>query len=115
VSLSKPLKPSVQLKANNGDVSLMTKQKFDYMLEIERLRARIDEIDEEIIRLLRERIEVASRIGEVKARLGLPVVDEGREKVVLERAGEFRQVFEAIIRVSRDVQRVRVLQQDKRD
>ena len=115
MSLPKPLKPSVQLKAGNCDVSSNLKTKADDLSEIDRLRKRIDEIDEEIIRLLRERIEVASCIGEVKARLGVPIVDEGREKVVLERAGEFRQVFEAIIRVSRDVQRVRVLQQDKRD
>ncbi|MCD6373435.1 MAG: chorismate mutase [Thermococcus sp.] len=85
------------------------------MSEIERLRARIDEIDREILRLLDERMEVALRIGEVKARLNVPIPDPAREMEVLERAGEFRPVFEAILEVSRDVQRIRILQQNKRD
>ena len=114
MSLSKPLKSSVQFKAGDGDVSPILVTKIDGMSEIERLRARIDEIDREIIRLLDERMEVASRIGDVKATLGVPVLDRDREREVLERAGKFKPVFEAILEVSRNVQRVRVLQQDKR-
>lgn len=98
----------------DGDVLPILKAQIDSISEIKALRARIDEIDREILRLLEERMEVALRIGEVKARLSVPILDPAREMEVLERAGKFRPVFEAILEVSRDVQRVRILQQDKR-
>ncbi|ALV62720.1 Chorismate mutase I [Thermococcus sp. 2319x1] len=77
------------------------------------MRRRIDEIDKEIIHLLQERFEIARKIGEVKLKSGLPVYDPKREEEVLLRAGNFRRVFETILEVSKDVQRLRILQQDK--
>jgi chorismate mutase len=77
------------------------------------LRRQIDRIDTEILHLLQERLEIARKIGEVKLKSGLPVYDPKREEEVLLRAGHFRRVFETILEVSKDVQRVRVLQQDK--
>ncbi|MBP1912804.1 chorismate mutase [Thermococcus stetteri] len=82
--------------------------------ELALLRRRIDEIDEEIISLLYERLEIARKIEEVKLKSGLPIYDPEREEEVLRWTGQFREVFEAILEVSRDVQRLRVLQQDKR-
>ncbi|WP_031499662.1 chorismate mutase [Bryobacter aggregatus] len=48
-------------------------------------RGRIDALDEKIILLLNERAEVALEIGQAKANAGLPVVELGRERVVIDR------------------------------
>lgn len=53
-------------------------------MEIEELRKRIDQVDLELIKLLKERSELVNRILEVKKRLGLPLKDVKREKEVLE-------------------------------
>ncbi len=76
--------------------------------EIAELRRRIDELDREFLRLLDERVMVARKIGRVKGSLGLNVRDPEREREVLERAGEHRRVFEAILADSRLAQRGRV-------
>ncbi|ACJ16628.1 chorismate mutase [Thermococcus onnurineus NA1] len=76
----------------------------DRVLKIKELRGEIDRIDEEIIKLLEKRLEVAREIGTLKAAAGLPIIDNEREREVLERAKKFRRIFEAIIAVSRDVQ-----------
>ncbi|WP_227738504.1 chorismate mutase [Thermococcus paralvinellae] len=79
------------------------------MVELERLhelRKRIDEIDKQIIELLEKRVRIAKEIGEIKRELNLPIRDEKREEEVLRRAGKFREVFEKIVEVCRDVQRV---------
>lgn len=48
------------------------------------LRKKIDEIDEELVRLLSRRMAVAARIGEEKRREHGPLADAEREDVVLE-------------------------------
>ncbi|MBP1357028.1 MAG: bifunctional chorismate mutase/prephenate dehydrogenase [Sulfolobus sp.] len=47
--------------------------------EISKLRNDIDKIDEEIVRLLKTRIELVKKIGEIKHKEKLPVADENRE------------------------------------
>jgi chorismate mutase/prephenate dehydratase len=54
--------------------------------ELSKLRKRIDEIDEALLGLLKERLEVAKRIGAEKDALGLPIRDPGREDEVLAKA-----------------------------
>ncbi|WP_324735665.1 chorismate mutase [Thermococcus sp. SY098] len=79
------------------------------MVELERLhelRKRIDEIDKQIIELLEERVRIAEEIGEIKKELNLPITDEKREEEVLKKAGKFREVFEKIVEVCKDVQRL---------
>jgi prephenate dehydrogenase/chorismate mutase len=70
-------------------------------MELEELRKEIDEIDREILRLLEKRVEVARKIGEIKRREGKGVVDESREREVVNRAGRFASVFREIVRVCR--------------
>jgi len=70
------------------------------------LRKRIDEIDEQIIELLEERLRIAKEIGEIKRELNLPIRDEKREEEVLKRVGKFKEIFEKIVEVCRDVQRL---------
>jgi len=43
------------------------------------LRKRIDEIDEQILRLLKERVDVCENIGVLKRERGVPVRDRDRE------------------------------------
>ena len=71
------------------------------------LRSLIDRIDSEIIELLRERMRLCIEVGKLKESYGIPVVDPKREAEVLRRAGEFREVFEVIIKLCREVQGVR--------
>ncbi len=78
------------------------------------LRARIDQIDEEIIRLLRERMELAQRIGKIKEAKGVQTFDLGREKQILKRVLELNQgifpeetlkvIYSEIIRACRSSQ-----------
>jgi chorismate mutase len=83
-------------------------------MRIEDCREEIDRIDGELLRLLNRRARLALEIGEMKARAGLPLKDEGREREVLSRssvanAGPLGQnsvarIFRRIIRESRRVE-----------
>ena len=55
---------------------------------IEELRAEIDRIDREMIRLYGERMETARQIGRYKQAHNLPVTDPAREREVLNKAGK---------------------------
>lgn len=48
-------------------------------------RARIDELDDQLIRLLAERFEITKAVGAHKAAVGLPAADPGREARQVER------------------------------
>jgi chorismate mutase/prephenate dehydratase len=50
------------------------------MADLKELRSRIDEIDEELVRLFQERMDVAVEIGQHKQENGLPVFDPARER-----------------------------------
>ncbi|HLN45718.1 MAG: chorismate mutase [Chloroflexota bacterium] len=52
------------------------------MQDIQRLRKRIDQIDENILQLLGERAEICRSIGILKKEQGLPVIDTFRENEV---------------------------------
>ncbi|OUV77886.1 MAG: chorismate mutase [Acidimicrobiaceae bacterium TMED130] len=51
-------------------------------------RARIDELDEQLICLLAERFEITKTVGELKAKTGLPAADPQREKEQISRLHE---------------------------
>lgn len=81
------------------------------METIEELRERLDEVDDEIVRLFERRMELGARIGECKIRDGLKVVDRQREKDKLQDVAgkvstEFgkkgiRELFEQLIAMNR--------------
>ncbi|BDC19727.1 chorismate mutase [Acidianus sp. HS-5] len=54
------------------------------MSELENLRKEIEEIDENIIKLLARRFQVSQEIGKIKKEKGLPITDENRESKVKE-------------------------------
>lgn len=53
------------------------------VLNIEELRARIDVIDEQLVRLLNVRVACAVEVGRLKGEAGLPVYQPEREAQVL--------------------------------
>ncbi len=72
--------------------------------EMDALRAGIDEVDEEIVRLLDRRARMARRIGEIKQQKGLEAYAPARERAVLDRVeslgeGDFpKRGLEAVFR-----------------
>jgi chorismate mutase / prephenate dehydratase len=72
--------------------------------ELQALRAGIDSVDEEIVRLLDKRARLARRIGEIKQENGLEAYAPARERAVMNRvkdlsAGDFpRAGLEAVFR-----------------
>ncbi len=56
--------------------------------ELAKYRAHIDEIDESLVRLLAQRFEVTTDIGQLKMSAGLDAVDEQRETERLARVAE---------------------------
>ena len=83
-------------------------------MTLDRLRLRIDRIDEKLLRLLNQRASAALQIGRVKKQNGLPVFDEKRERAVLGRlvrgnggplpAASVRAIFREILRRNRGLQ-----------
>ena len=84
--------------------------------DLREARSQIDEVDRELVALLARRTELARRAGRAKAELGLPVQDPAREAELLaERealgtaqgldAAAVRDVFDAIVALSRQAQR----------
>ncbi len=73
--------------------------------ELEALRDRIMQLDDEIIRLIGERRTVAIEIGRVKQDLDLPVLDPAREALVVRRAAERARELGVDPELARDVVR----------
>lgn len=85
---------------------------------LEVLRAAIDETDKELLKLLNQRMELACRVGRIKAEQGLLLFDPGREEAILDRlaaASEgpilesslraiYREIFSASRRLQYDFQ-----------
>jgi chorismate mutase len=53
---------------------------------LDELRTGIAAVDDQLVALLARRLALAKEIGEVKERLGLPVMDPAREAEVVRRA-----------------------------
>lgn len=58
------------------------------MDDLQSLRGEIDIIDRQIVDLFRQRMDVTRRVGEYKAAKGIPVLDQERERQVLQNKGE---------------------------
>jgi chorismate mutase len=80
------------------------------------LRKRIDEIDEKILCLLKERMEICKNIGEIKKEHKIPLRDRSREKKqykrIMEKSSELgldprevKTVYRKIIAMSINIQK----------
>jgi chorismate mutase len=58
------------------------------MDEIPKLRKKVDEIDDQILLALCERVKVCRAIGETKKKQGMPIHDSSRENEVYRRIKE---------------------------
>ena len=88
--------------------------------ELDALRREIDSIDTELVTLLKRRMDIAAEIAKLKAEKGMPVLDQERERLLLERidemageelADEFNSVYRAILAASRSYQNMLLEQQ----
>jgi chorismate mutase/prephenate dehydratase len=60
-------------------------------MNLKDLRSKIDAIDEEVVRLLNERIEIARQIGKLKQKKGMDVYQPDREKEVYKRVTDLNK------------------------
>ena len=85
------------------------------MEELKLYRDQIDQIDRELARLFQDRMEVVDKVGQYKQARGIPVLDNKREREVLEAKAELARdggmqadlaaLFENIMAISRRRQR----------
>jgi len=79
------------------------------------LRKQIDDLDEEIIRLLKTRMQISKKVGLLKEKLHIPIEDKSRENEIIDRltskAGEnlseeqLIRIFTAVFKTSKQVQK----------
>lgn len=85
------------------------------MKKLDDLRAKLDEIDAEILNLLVKRFEKIKLIGEEKKEKNIPILQKSREEVVMNRAKKvalkngidpayFEKVYEVIIGGAKDLE-----------
>jgi chorismate mutase len=84
--------------------------------QVTNLRGRIDQIDDQLMKLLNSRSACAVEIGRIKRQIGMPVYQPEREKWILDRVeknnpgpldrGAVRRVFERVIDESRRLERL---------
>ena len=105
----RPQAPAAAEPEPAADASQGARQIADY-------RRRIDQIDDQLMKLLNARSACAVEIGRLKRQVGLPVYQPDREKWILERvardnpgpldSGAVRRVFERVIDESRRLERL---------
>ena len=94
------------------------------MRELEALRAELDTVDRELVRLFERRMHLSREVAACKLSCGLPVLDRSREEQVLQSRAALtedpawgpsvRQLYEAIMTLSRDAQ-TRLMEQRKEE
>ncbi|MCW8859628.1 MAG: chorismate mutase [Deltaproteobacteria bacterium] len=84
-------------------------------MDIDAFRTKINQLDDELLRIFNERAALALEIGAVKKQLDLPIYDPKREKLIFQRMQEKNQgpldnsaiirLFERVIDESRSLER----------
>jgi chorismate mutase len=92
-------------------------------MDIADWRRKIDDLDRRLVELLNERARAAQEIGKLKRNTKLPIYEPDREKIIFENVckanqgplpnSELRQVYERIIDVMRNIQKVQIVPQQK--
>lgn len=91
-------------------------------MEIADWRKKIDELDRQIVALINERARAAQEIGKLKRNTSMPIYEPDREKIIFENVrkvnygplpdSELHQVYERIIDVMRNIQKVQIVPND---
>lgn len=83
------------------------------MKDLSTIREEINKIDEQIVALWKKRMEICLDVAKYKKENNLPILDENREKALLNRVGSLagedldgycRELYEKIMSISRDYQ-----------
>jgi chorismate mutase len=64
------------------------------MDEIPKLRKKVDEIDDQILKTLSERVKICKAIGDAKKKQGMPIRDTSRENEIYTRIKEKSAQFQ---------------------
>ena len=109
-----PVKPAASAKDEPHAEEAAVRQRGE--AQVADLRRRIDQVDDQLMKLLNSRSACAVEIGRIKRRIGMPVYQPDREKWILDRAernnpgpldsGAVRRVFERVIDESRRLERL---------
>ena len=109
-----PVKPAAAPRDEKHPEEAAVRQRGE--AQVADLRRRIDQVDDQLMKLLNSRSACAVEIGRIKRRIGMPVYQPDREKWILERAernnpgpldsGAVRRVFERVIDESRRLERL---------
>ena len=83
--------------------------------QILELRQQIDDLDKDIIQLLKKRMGISKEVGKLKEKLDIPVEDKNREDEIIDRltkqAGrnlseeQLIRIFTAVFKSSKQVQK----------
>jgi len=83
-------------------------------LDLDELRRSIDAVDQQILKLLHDRVRLVMAVGEYKRERDIPVYDPTRERALLDRLGKAaeppldadtaRRIFERIVDESRRIE-----------
>jgi chorismate mutase len=87
-------------------------------MDIAEWRKKIDELDLQLVELLNQRAKAAKEIGRLKRNTKMPIYEPEREKTIFENVcranqgplpdGELRHVYERIIDVMRNIQKLEI-------
>jgi chorismate mutase len=83
--------------------------------ELTRIRAELDSLDSELIRVIKRRLDLGLEAASIKADLGIPIRDPEREERAILQAAEWarssdlpvaevEEIFRRLISLSRDLQ-----------
>lgn len=86
-------------------------------MTIDEIRAEIDSIDDDLLRIFNRRAELALQIGHLKKQLDLPIYDPEREKRIFTKMAAnnpgpldnnaIKRLFERVIDESRSLERIK--------
>jgi chorismate mutase len=87
---------------------------FDTPQRVEELRRRVNEVDDQLVRILNERARIVQELGKYKQESGVALFDPRREEEILRRVAEInegpiydtsmRDIFELIMHRIRDLE-----------
>lgn len=90
-------------------------------MDIADWRKKIDEIDQQLVKILNQRAQAAQEIGRLKRQTSMPIYEPDRERIVLERVQQQNcgplqhrhlvQIYERIMDVMRNVQKHEIVEQ----